>query len=385
MITPFDFLRSRTIWYFALIFAIYLFTGCDHFWVACTETPDEVFCQESANTDGGGKIDQTTNTTSPIGPTRKFEEKAFIKVDPNKLKYVGMKGTTPVFLANEDKSVSPNLPFRWVAYQLDLLKEKEDERSTLDMNRIGFPMAPSHDFVNSRILVSGGLFYMLDSGTKQISFVEPRSELYALAKLPDSPPYVYFRHPQVTGFAVSAKPTLMGVRSATLVHWAGPRYSLQQYNDEPVTELVMGDLDSVDPAPNGRELILLEGTKVQKILHEGVGSATPSEDMYLSFGLQQALDRNEKGSLIQGGFVANLNDDRFMDFVYARGSKVYVTSYIGRSASGIGQFVDWPNDKMPSFSIEKVKSIQAVDLTKEGYPDLVVETDQAVHFYLSIP
>ena len=312
MTTPFDFLRSRTIWYFALIFAIYLFTGCSM----------------QNGTEDGSTVVTPPDPNKPIGPTRKFEEKAFIKVDPNKLKYVGMKGTTPVFLANEDKSVSPNLPFRWVAYQLDLLKEKEDERSTLDMNRIGFPMAPSHDFVNSRILVSGGLFYMLDSGA---------------------------------------------------------RYSLQQYNDEPVTELVMGDLDSVDPAPNGRELILLEGTKVQNILHEGVGSATPSEDMYLSFGLQQALDRNEKGSLIQGGFVADLNHDRFMDFVYARGSKVYVTSYIGRNASGIGLFSDWPNDKMPSFSLEKVKSIQAIDLTKEGYPDLVVETDQAVHFYLSIP
>ena len=39
MTTPFDFLRSRTIWYFALIFAIYLFTGCDHFWTPCSATP----------------------------------------------------------------------------------------------------------------------------------------------------------------------------------------------------------------------------------------------------------------------------------------------------------------------------------------------------------
>ncbi len=161
MTTPFDFLRSRTIWYFALIFAIYLFTGCDNFWVACTEAG--VVCTTLA--DAGSTEDGTVvippDPNKPIGPTRKFEEKAFIKVDPNKLKYVGMKGTTPVFLANEDKSVSPNLPFRWVAYQLDLLKEKEEERSTLDMNRIGFPAAPDNDFVNTPILVSGGYFYGL--------------------------------------------------------------------------------------------------------------------------------------------------------------------------------------------------------------------------------
>jgi hypothetical protein len=141
MTTPFDFLRSRTIWYFALIFAIYLFTGCDNFWVACTEAG--VVCTTLA--DAGSTEDGTVvippDPNKPIGPTRKFEEKAFIKVDPNKLKYVGMKGTTPVFLANEDKSVSPNLP-RWVAYQLDLLKATEEERITLDMNRIGFPAAP---------------------------------------------------------------------------------------------------------------------------------------------------------------------------------------------------------------------------------------------------
>ena len=97
------------------------------------------------------------------------------------------------------------------------------------------------------------------------------------------------------------------------------------------------------------------------------------------------MDWNDKQNPILTKFVIDLNNDKLIEFVYVRDKQVYVTSYIGRSPSGIGQFADWPKDKMPSFFGEVVKSIQAVDLTKDAYPELVVETDQAVHFYLSIP
>ncbi|MBL9042552.1 MAG: hypothetical protein JNM83_13180 [Myxococcales bacterium] len=375
MTTPFDFLRSRTIWYFALILAIYLFSGCNYFLTPCSE---EVVCTTLA--DGGG-----TEDGGIIGPTRKFEWRAKVQVVPNRFKFVGMKGTTAVFLANEDKAVTPNLPLRWDAYQLDLHRADLQQRIEPGVISTSYPAAPSHDFLNTPILVSGGYFYGLFSVDKTIKSVALDLEIRKGVQLPDSLPYVYFRHPEQNALAVTAKPTWMGAQSGTLIRWPSGGTVLMNSSSPSATALVMGDLDATDPIPTGHEVILLKGNQVQEIWHQGSGSSAASDDSHLKVGLQDALDRNEKGSLILAGFVSSLNADKFVDFVYARGSKLYVTSYIGRSPSGIGLFQDWPNDKMPSFSIEKVRSIQAIDLTQDTYPELVVETDQAVHFYLSKP
>ncbi|MBL9042555.1 MAG: hypothetical protein JNM83_13195 [Myxococcales bacterium] len=376
MTTPFDFLRSRTIWYFALIFAIYLFTGCNNFWTPCTETPDEAFCQESANTDGGGKIDQASD--KPIGPTRKFEEKAFIKVDPNNLKYVGMKGTTPVFLRDLTNGKSS-----WVAFQLNLLHSDLAERVKTNTDWAGFPAAvPEHDFLNAPVLVSGGTFYYLSTFSKRVYSFDPKIEVLVGVERTDS--VQYFRHPEQNALAVTTKPP-SGFSSAILIRWPSGGAIQPKYSNAPATALVMGDLDATDTVKNGTELIWSTEKAIMEVRHQG-GPDDPSyPDSLLKIGLQEAIDRNEKDGPIQGGFVAKLNDDRFTDFVYARGSKLFVTSYIGRSESGIGLFADWPKEGLPSLPLERVKSIQAIDLTKEGYPELVVETDQAVHFYLSIP
>ncbi len=386
MTTPFDFLRSRTIWYFALIFAIYLFTGCDHFWTACTETPDEVFCKMQSNTDAGGTEDAGTVVTppdpnKPIGPTRKFEWRAKVEVNKDTFKYVGMKGTTPVFLANTGSGNS-----RWEVRQLDLLQAEKDQRMKPDPNQAGFPKAPtSHNFVQSPIVVSGSTFYWLSGVDKTIKSVDSGQEIYSTAKLPDSPPYVYFRHPETEIIAVSVKPTAMGAKSATLLRWNATDKVLHQSGDPPATALVMGDLDAADQLGNGQEVLFVASGQVQLIRHQKQGISPSLEDPLLQQGLQGAINRAAPGitAPILAGFVTDLNADKFVDCVYVRSGRVYVTSYKGRKADQ--PFEDWPDDIFPAVEGEIVRSIQAVDLTNDAYPELVVETDQAVHFYLSIP
>lgn len=378
--------QSSGWWRGAVALLASLCLHCDGLWVTiCTEGVD---CEDSASTDGGGKIDQTQNTTSPIGPTRKFEWRAKVQVDAAKLKYVGMKGTTPVFLRNEGASRSS-----WVAFQLDLLNADQAQRVKSNTNWAGFPAAPDHDFLNTPILVSGGPFYKLSNDSKMIKDLATDQEIYKVTpqnpvpvRLPDSPPFVYFRHPEQSALAVTTKPGA-GFQGATLMLWpSGGMIQVQSSTNAPATALVLGDLDATDPASNGTEVIWFVGNEIKEVRHQGGVAGDPSyPDSLLKIGLQEAIDRNEKDGPIQGGFVAKLNDDRFMDFVYTRGSKLFVTSYIGRSESGIGLFADWPKEGLPSLPLERVKSIQAIDLTKEGYPELVVETDQAVHFYLSVP
>ncbi len=376
MTTPFDFLRSRTIWYFALILAIYLFSGCNYFLTPCSE---EVVCTTLSNPDDGGIIDMPPDPNKPIGATRKFEWRAKVQVDSATFKYAGMKGTTPIFLRNAGSSMSS-----WETRQLDLLRENSDQRIRLDMNRTGFPAAPSHDFVSTSILVAGSQFYWLSSTTKVIKDVGSGMEIYAGVVLPDSPPYVYFRHPELDSFAVSAKPTGT-YKSAALVRWNGTDNGFIQSGVLPATALVMGDLDAADQLGNGQEVVFVSGSQIQQVRHQKQGNSPSLVDQLLQQGLQGAIDRSAPGitAPIQAGFVTDLNNDKFVDFVYVRSGRVYVTSYKERKADE--PFEDWKGEILPDVVGATVRSIQAVELTNDSYPELVVETDQAVHFYLSVP
>ncbi|HND13130.1 MAG TPA: VCBS repeat-containing protein, partial [Pseudomonadota bacterium] len=83
--------------------------------------------------------------------------------------------------------------------------------------------------------------------------------------------------------------------------------------------------------------------------------------------------------------VIDLNADGFTDFVYIRGGQLFVTSYRGRNGSGLSVFESWPSMTLSSVGGESVRSLAAIDLSQDGYPELVVETGKAVHFYLNKP
>ena len=90
-------------------------------------------------------------------------------------------------------------------------------------------------------------------------------------------------------------------------------------------------------------------------------------------------------SPIIAAFVAHLNKDSFMDVAYTRNGQLLVTSYKGRAATS-GMFENWPAAQtLSELSGQTVKSLAAVDLTSDGLPELVVETETYVHFYLNRP
>ena len=91
-------------------------------------------------------------------------------------------------------------------------------------------------------------------------------------------------------------------------------------------------------------------------------------------------------SPIPAAFVRNLNGDGFMDVAYIRNGQLLVTSYKGRAVATDKMFENWPAAQTQSkLSGQTVKSLAAIDLTSDGLPELVVETDKEIHFFLNRP
>ena len=59
-------------------------------------------------------------------------------------------------------------------------------------------------------------------------------------------------------------------------------------------------------------------------------------------------------------------------------------SYLGKIQEQGPMFENWTY-RLISFNGEIVRSVIAANLTMDNYPELIVETDKAVHFYLNIP
>jgi hypothetical protein len=199
-------------------------------------------------------------------------------------------------------------------------------------------------------------------------------------------PQPVFRHPELDALVVKTK-TTMPVNSAVLIQWGPGATRAYEKTGAELTAMAVGDLDAADVSETGLEAILLTGNTVLAVLHQFMPRSIPVDDPLLRDALQGAVDRGMPGqtSPILAAFVAHLNKDSFMDVAYIRNGQLLVTSYKGRAAKG-GMFENWPAAQtLSELSGQTVKSMASVDLTSDGYPELVVETESYVHFFLNKP
>ncbi|MFO0620452.1 MAG: hypothetical protein U0745_03575 [Polyangia bacterium] len=172
-----------------------------------------------------------------------------------------------------------------------------------------------------------------------------------------------------------------------LIHWGQGATVTYEKPGTVLTAMAGMDLDSIDGLTTGLEAILLTGKTVLAVLHQYSAGSIPVDDGPLREALQVAVERAMPGetSPIPAAFVRNLNGDRFMDVAYIRNGQLLVTSYKGRAATS-GMFENWPAAQtLSELSGQTVKSLAAIDLTSDGLPELVVETESYVHFYLNKP
>lgn len=201
-------------------------------------------------------------------------------------------------------------------------------------------------------------------------------------KLTDSSQPRAFAHPLFNAFVVAAEPTPPQVNSTVAVSDGFPTVLVASATP---TAFVVGDLDSNDPTNNGEEIILFNGKTPQSVSHWVPNESTnPDDELLASLKLTIARTKAGDESPIEAAFITGLNGDVFPDLVYSRNGQVYVTSYLGKDKKIESRFKDWP-EKIASISGEKIKSLVAVELTNDAYPELVVETDKAVHFYVNTP
>ncbi len=344
----------------------------DHFWEECDGGSDE--CGDGSVMKSDGGLDLTMpDPNTLLGPLRKFEWRASIPIDATKLKYVGMKGTMPVFWG---------APQKWVVYQASPLPSAAIPTGSAD----GLPAAPvGVDFGKTYPVVSGSSFFVLSTVDAKVKTWPGNMEVLKDAVLAGPPPV--FRHPELDALVVQTKPSVAD-KSAVLIHWRPGATVTYEKTGAGLTAMAVGDLDAADVSETGLEAILLTGNTVLAVLHQFMPRSIPVDDPLLRDALQGAVDRGMPGqtSPILAAFVAHLNNDSFMDVAYIRNGQLLVTSYKGRAVATDKMFENWPEAQtLSKLSGQTVKSLAAVDLTSDGLPELVVETDKAVHFFLNTP
>ncbi len=353
----------------------------DYFWECPDGSRDCVTNQsmDSSSMDQAAPPDlKMPDPNTPLGPLRKFEWRTSIPIDATKVKYVGMKGTMPVFWMN-------GTPQKWVVYQASPLPDMDMMIPSADV--MALPAAPvGVDFGKTYPVVSGSSFFVLSTVDAKIKTWPGNMEVLKDAVLAGPPPV--FRHPELDALVVKTKPATPD-KSAALIHWGPGATRAYEKTGAELTAMAVGDLDAADVSETGLEAILLTGNTVLAVLHQFMPRSIPVDDLLLRDELQGAVDRVMPGqtSPILAAFVAHLNKDSFMDVAYIRNGQLLVTSYKGRAVATDKMFENWPVPlNLPDqLSGQTVKSLAAVDLTSDGLPELVVETDKAVHFFLNRP
>jgi hypothetical protein len=157
------------------------------------------------------------------------------------------------------------------------------------------------------------------------------------------------------------------------------------------TAFLIGDLDSVDRNGNGREIIRFSDDFINSIEHvsfdAGGRKLNPDEELQRALNESIGATKEEgKSNIIDSAFVRDVNNDGFVDFIYSRNGSVYVTSYMGRTGRDAPKFEHWHDPVLRIVEPgEFVKSVLAVELSDDNLPELVVETNKAVHFYQNTP
>ncbi len=369
---------NRTFYqYSAVLLTLCALTGCDAFLVSICEFEERPACKavSSSNSDMAQKTDDGGGPTIAI-QERKFERRASFTFAGCQ-KFNGIIDKKILTLAKSSCTATS----AWEAWAIDLNnvgKQYFNNAGVLDYPKIPFP---GFNFFTDEIYIAGGKFYYLPhSGSRQLFELvgDDRNQIMNITLIATPQPRA-FAHPILNILALAIDP-IPGFNHPTFVFSRGFRHIFDS-SDLP-TNFVVGDLDN--NTSNGEEVIAFNGKEPTTVGHWDMSQDSFTADKDLLTSIKMAIDRASPGNpnAIETAFVANVNDDKFPDFIYSRDGQIYVTSYIGKDMNVDSRLKNWTT-KVAVISVEKIKSLVAVELTNDAYPELVVETDKAVHFYVN--
>lgn len=360
--------------------------GCDGFIVPlCVFDRANPECADMSSVDGPRTDSSSTSSNSSIGPLRKFEWRAKIDNTDNR-KFVGIdKKESAISLVN-DTSV------HFSAARFDL--ENADPGKRLDpVTCVGCPSTNEINFSMDRVFLTGEVerdFWLLRYGNLFRTFIfdrngklSPRDE-----DLDDNMDRKPFFHPILNACLIPLKSWSGALSAIVRMNIGASQAKTEISGTNPITVSMIGDIDSVDPVKNGIEIVNFSGGFVASVRHFEPNSMIGFEDSMLASALHGVIQRRKVNDtdVVEAAYVTDLNRDGVQDFIFSVGGKIFSSSYRGKdSGSGQPVFQSWTDPIQVISPNERVRSIKAIDLTKDGFPELIVETDKFVHFYLNTP
>jgi hypothetical protein len=372
--------------YVAAVFALLgLVSGCDRYLINICNFRDEgPGCREDVV--DASAVDLTRSDSSPIGPLRKFEWRAKIG-DLSKSNFVGIdKRQYAIFLVD-----GPPVHFEAAKFRFDLPANMPQ----LDaIACTGCPNLVDTNFASDSIFLTGEAdreFWLLRYGATNKSFRLNMDGSLVLMDADIEPSWWIkpFFHPVLNASSIALKPLTAG-KSSLVARLPRLGSTIKYVIDRPtkISTQAIGDLDFVESKKNGLDIINIGNNSIESVLHYDTEKSTSFSDDVLRSRIADAVEKTKRSDsmLLEAAYIENLNGDRYIDFIYSWSGHVHVASYTGNwTGTGSSLLEDWGKEVVIVPAGEKIRSIMALDLTTDGFPELIVETDRAVHFYLNTP
>lgn len=152
------------------------------------------------------------------------------------------------------------------------------------------------------------------------------------------------------------------------------------------TYYAIGDLDGPGMKISDNEMLIFED-KILTGAYRMDNFPTINFDPELTTAVAMAINNASGASntdRIRSAFIADLNNDGYIELIFARGQKIYIISYNPRGNPG-SKFNTWSNSGFNIPGIDRTETLSAVDLNNDEYLDLAIETPtpNMVHFYIN--
>ncbi len=344
-------------------------------------------CPIKIGASDSGTVDLARGTDSPLGSLRKFEWRAKI-VNDMKQKFVGILNKEYAITL----STTPTVAFSAAKFQLN---EPDKSKRLLEESCSKCPLPTNVKASGDSVYLTNEVapaFWLLRTvmGADDESYsIKANGDLTKIddnldLKMTRQP----FFHPILDARLIPTKS--MGGTSSDVLRWNvnATTYKSEHTQTGTVIAAMIGDIDASDPMKNGIEVIRFGSTTVASVYHYDADRKTKQLDPDLQTALNDQIGMRSPGgdASIGAAYVNDLNTDGFLDFIFSLGGNVFVSSYEGkRNGTGFPVFDAWPQSVLGVPADEKIQSIIAMDITKDGYPELIVVTDKFVHFYLNTP